>query len=376
MGTESSRMEDLGMNVFFSDRYKGRKVLITGSTGFKGSWMAFWLQLMGADVYGYSLAPDTDPSHFSLLNMDITFRSSDIRDFQSVNACFQSFQPEIVFHLAAQSLVRRSYREPLYTFETNIMGTANVIEAARLTESVRAVVIVTSDKCYRNNEWEWGYRESDPLGGHDPYSASKGCAELLTAAYRGSFFAKNTGTKNQPLIATVRAGNVIGGGDWAEDRLIPDVIRAASRKEKVKIRNPHATRPWQHVLEPLSGYLMLGQRLLEGGSVFADAWNFGPSDDDALTVREVLELLKTQWGGVDFVLESNGAQPHEAEMLKLDSSKARLKLGWRPVWDCCQALEKTAKWYEAFYEQGLVSTRSDLGAYINAARSKGLVWAK
>lgn len=376
MEPESGRVESLGMNTLFGDRYQGRKVLITGHTGFKGSWLTFWLQLMGADVCGYSLAPYTDPNHFSLLNLDITSRTADIRNFQEVKACYQSFQPEIVFHLAAQSLVRRSYKDPLYTFETNIMGTANVIEAGRLTESVRAVVIVTSDKCYQNNEWEWGYRENDPMGGHDPYSASKGCAELLTAAYRDSFFTKkNKGTKNQPLIATVRAGNVIGGGDWAEDRLIPDIIRAASRKEKVKIRNPHATRPWQHVLEPLSGYLVLGQRLLDDDSECADAWNFGPTDDDVLTVREMMERMKMQWDGLDFVLESNEAQPHEAGMLKLDSSKARQKLGWRPVWDCGQALEQTTKWYQAFYKQGLVFTRSDLESYIEISRSKGLIWA-
>ncbi|MDO9264989.1 MAG: CDP-glucose 4,6-dehydratase [Desulfosalsimonadaceae bacterium] len=364
------------MKRLFGDVYNGKKVLITGHTGFKGSWLAFWLQLMGADVCGYSLAPDTDPSHSSLLNPDITFESSDVRNFQEMITCFQSFQPEIVFHLAAQSLVRRSYREPLYTFETNIMGTANVIEAARLTESVRAVVVVTSDKCYRNNEWEWGYRESDPMGGHDPYSASKGCAELVAAAYRDSFFAENSGTKNHPLIATVRAGNVIGGGDWAEDRLIPDAIRAASCKKTVKIRNPHATRPWQHVLEPLSGYLMVGQRLFEGGGAFAGAWNFGPSDEDSLRVYEVLERLKTHWSDLDFILEPEENQPHEAGMLKLDSSRARRKLGWRPVWDCGQAIEQTIKWYRAFYEQGLISTRSDLEIYIEAARSRGLVWTK
>lgn len=363
------------MNALFGDRYKGLKVLITGHTGFKGSWLTFWLQLMGADVCGYSLPLDSDPNHFSLLNLNISSRTADIRDFQTLNECFQSFQPEIVFHLAAQSLVRRSYKEPLYTFETNIMGTANVIEAGRLTESVRAVVIVTSDKCYQNKEWEWGYRESDPMGGHDPYSASKGCAEIVTAAYRDSFFVKSTGVYNQPLIATARAGNVIGGGDWAKDRLIPDVMRAASQNEKVKIRNPHATRPWQHVLEPLLGYLMLGQRLLEGDKAFADAWNFGPSDNDVLTVRELLECLKMQWAGFDYDLESNNAQPHEASMLKLDSSRARQRLAWQPVWDCGKAIEQTINWYQKFYEKGVTSTLSDLEIYLQTARSTGMVWA-
>jgi CDP-glucose 4,6-dehydratase len=375
MGKEAGPMEALGMKNLFGNVYNNRKVLITGHTGFKGSWLVFWLQLMGADLCGYSLFPDTDPNHFSLLNIDINTRTADIRDFQKVNECIQYFQPEIIFHLAAQSLVRRSYKEPRYTFETNIMGTANVIDACRLIESVRAVVIVTSDKCYKNNEWEWGYRENDPMGGHDPYSASKGCVELVTAAYRDSFFTQNTGTNNQPLIATVRSGNVIGGGDWAEDRLVPDVIRAAILKDSVEIRNPYATRPWQHVLEPLSGYLMLGQRLIEGKNTFSDAWNFGPSDDDVLTVREVLERLKMQWAELEFVLESNGTQPHEAGMLKLDSSKARQKLGWRPVWDCGTALEKTLKWYQKFYENGSVSTQSDLEAFLLAARSRGLDWA-
>jgi CDP-glucose 4,6-dehydratase len=371
-----SPVKCIAFDSAFNSLYRNRKVLITGHTGFKGSWLAFWLQLMGADVWGYSLPPDADPNHFSLLNLNIASRTADIRDFQELNECFQAFQPEIVFHLAAQSLVRRSYKEPRYTFETNIMGTVNVIEAGRLTESVRAVVIVTSDKCYQNKEWEWGYRESDPMGGHDPYSASKGCAELVTAAYRKSYFLKNEGTENQPLIATVRAGNVIGGGDWAIDRLIPDVIRAANQKEKVIIRNPHAIRPWQHVLEPLSGYLLIGQRLLEGNSVFADAWNFGPTDDDALTVLEVLECLKMQWASLDFVLESNEDQPHEAGILKLDSSRVRQKLGWRPVWDCGQALEQTIKWYQTFYEKGFISTRSDLEAYLHAAQSRGLPWAQ
>jgi CDP-glucose 4,6-dehydratase len=376
MATASSQMENLGMNALLGGIYKSRKVLITGHTGFKGSWLAFWLSLMGADICGYSLSPDAGPNHFSLLNLNISSRTADIRAFHEVTECFESFQPEIVFHLAAQSLVRRSYKEPLYTLETNIIGTANIIEASRLTTSVRAVVIVTSDKCYQNNEWEWGYRESDSMGGHDPYSASKGCAELVTAAYRDSFFAKNRGSRNQPLIATVRAGNVIGGGDWAEDRLIPDIIRAVGQKEKVTIRNPHATRPWQHVLEPLSGYLMLAQRLFEGERAFADAWNFGPSDDDTITVREVVERLKIQWAELDFILKPNEAQPYEAGMLRLDSSRARQKLGWRSVWDCGQALEQTIKWYQAYYEQGLVSTRSDLEAYLDAARARGLIWVR
>lgn len=369
-------MEALGIEHLFGKIYRGRKVLVTGHTGFKGSWLSFWLQLMGTEVFGYSLAPDTVPNHFSLLNLDIANDTGDIRDFQKLKNCFQSFKPEIVFHLAAQSLVRRSYRQPLYTFETNVIGTANVIEASRLTESVTTVVIISSDKCYQNNEWEWGFREIDPMGGHDPYSASKGCAELVAAAYRSSFFYKKKESDRQLLIATARSGNVVGGGDWAQDRLIPDVIRATSRHAMVKIRNPLATRPWQHVLESLSGYLMLGQHLFSGKREFAEAYNFGPSDNDSLTVIQVLEHLKMIWAELDFVIESNGDQPHEAGVLKLDSSRARNKLRWRPVWDCRKALEQTIKWYQAFHEQGVVATRSDLDTYIHDAWSKNLVWAQ
>jgi len=363
------------MESLFSGIYHNRKVLITGHTGFKGSWLAFWLRLMGADVCGYSLSPETDPSHFLLLDINKNSVIGDIRDFQTLKKCAQGFQPEIVFHLAAQSLVRRSYREPLATLETNVMGTANLLEICREIPSLKAVVIVTSDKCYQNNEWEWGYRESDPMGGHDPYSTSKGCAELVTAAYRNSFFAKNTGSNNQPLVATVRAGNVIGGGDWAEDRLIPDAIRAATRNKKLKIRNPYAIRPWQHVLEPLSGYLMLGKRLLEGDRAFADAWNFGPGDGDAVKVCDILDRVKTLSSGMDFIVEPAETQPHEAGMLKLDSSRARQILGWRQVWNCDEALKKTVKWYQAYYTDGTILTRSDLENYLVDARSKRLGWA-
>lgn len=364
------------MKAFYSNVYRNRNVLITGHTGFKGSWLAFWLEQMEANLCGYALPPETHPNHFSLLGLNTHFSSisADIRDFETLNDCFQSFQPEIVFHLAAQALVRRSYREPLDTFAANVMGTANVLEASRQIPSLRAVVIVTSDKCYRNNEWEWGYKETDALGGHDPYSASKACAELVTAAFRASFFAGDTKNKQRPLIATVRAGNVIGGGDWAEDRLLPDIARAATRNETIIIRSPHAVRPWQHVMEPLSGYLLLGQQLLEGRSELADAWNFGPSDNDTLSVQEILDRLKFYWKGLNAAVESNIIQPHEAGMLNLDSSKTRRKLGWRPVWDCGQALEKTAMWYQRYYDQGLVSTAADILAFIETAKDKGLRW--
>jgi CDP-glucose 4,6-dehydratase len=371
-------MEDMGMNTLFGGRYKGRKVLITGHTGFKGSWLAFWLRKMGADVCGYSLPLDTDPSHFSLLNLEIYSKIADIRDFQKLNLCFQSFQPEIVFHLAAQSIVRRSYNDPLYTFETNIMGTANVVEACRLTQSVRALVVVTSDKCYQNNEWEWGYRENDPMGGHDPYSASKGCAELVTSAYRNSFFAINTGNKNQALIATVRAGNVIGGGDWAEDRLIPDVIRSASRKKKVKIRNPQSIRPWQHVLEPLSGYLRLGQKLLEDYHECAEAFNFGPLDEGVVTVVDIVNIAIKCWPKIDLDIEKDMVpnQPHEAGILKLDCSKSRTKLNWSPLWNVKTAVEKTFQWYRTFYEEKKVQSTEDLLHYIADAKKQNVSWVR
>lgn len=364
------------MKDLFHNSYFRRKVLVTGHTGFKGSWLAFWLLQMGAEVCGCSLSPETRPNHFSLLDMEMDSRRVDIREAAHLFDCFRSFQPEIVFHLAAQSLVRRSYRDPLNTFYTNTMGTANLLEACRMTKSVRAVVIVTSDKCYRNNEWEWGYRECDPVGGHDPYSSSKGCAELVTASFRESFFSPGTGDNHTALIATARAGNVIGGGDWAEDRLIPDMVRAVTQKQVMKIRKPHGLRPWQHVLEPLSGYLMLGQRLLDGDNTLAGAWNFGPSEDDNLSVIMLLKRMQSHWPRVEFVVDSRKDQLHEAGLLKLDSSKAREKLGWRPVWNSEQTLEKTAAWYQAFYDHDNVLTESDLNAYFEAAHDKGVAWTQ
>lgn len=273
------------MRNLFCGVYKKRKVLITGHTGFKGSWLTFWLSQMGADVLGYALEPDTNPNHFSMLDLPIASVIGDIRDIEHLTRVFDRFQPEIIFHLAAQSLVRRSYDDPAETFKTNVIGTVNIFEACRRTSSVRAVINVTSDKCYENREWLWGYRENDPMGGYDPYSASKGCAELVTSAYRNSFFnLAEYDRKHYTLLASVRAGNVIGGGDWAKDRIMTDIMEAVSQGEKLYIRNPRATRPWQHVLEPLSGYLLLGQKLLEGEKEFAEAWNFGPNDDGAISI--------------------------------------------------------------------------------------------
>ena len=280
------------MENLFGGIYKGKKVLLTGHTGFKGSWLALWLHKMGADVVGIALPAPTSPNHLELLNLNITSEMIDIRDAKAINKAFQKHQPEIVFHLAAQPLVRYSYENPHETFETNVMGTINIYEAVRNCSSVEVIVNITSDKCYDNKEWIWGYRENDAMGGYDPYSASKGCAELVTASYRNSFFNLDSyGKSHNVLLASCRAGNVIGGGDWADDRLIPDIMRAVDKNETVTIRSPHATRPWQHVLEPLSGYLLVGQKLLEGKKEFADGWNFGPSDEGSISVKEVVEHI-------------------------------------------------------------------------------------
>ena len=380
-------------NLFFDNIYSGKCVLVTGHTGFKGSWLVLWLANLGAEIIGYSLNPPTEPNHFDLLTLQpsnpLTLQSviGDIRDAKKLNETFQTYKPDIVFHMAAQPLVRYSYNNPVETFETNVIGTINVLEACRQTESVRAVVNITSDKCYENREWVWGYRENDPMGGYDPYSASKGCAELVTSAYRRSFFANPPTLQpssppylqpsNHPaLLASARAGNVIGGGDWAADRLIPDVMRAVSRNEKVVIRNPKSTRPWQHVLEPLSGYLALGQKLLEGKSEYSGGWNFGPDDESNIYVEEVVENMKGCWHKIDYQLQpSSSPALHEAGLLKLDCSKAHSKLNWKPVWDIKKTLAITAQWYKEFYENDRIMSQRDLDEYILDARKKGLRWA-
>ncbi len=360
----------------FNSIYKDRRILITGHTGFKGSWLALWLTEMGSEVVGYSLEPPTSPSHFEVLNIPMTSIIGDIRDFEKICEIFRQYQPEIVFHMAAQPLVRHSYKEPKETFEINVMGTINVFEACRKTSSVKAVVNITSDKCYENKEWIWGYRENDPMGGYDPYSASKGCSELVTTAYRNSFFYPDQyGKTHQILLASARSGNVIGGGDWAEDRLIPDIMRAVSRKEKVFIRNPIATRPWQHVLEPLSGYLHLGQKLSEGKMSFAQAWNFGPADESAITVENVVNHIKRFWNTIDYEIQNNPDNPHEAELLKLDCSKAHIQLGWKSVWNSLTTFKRTTEWYKKYYEQGTVSSLNDLNRYIRDAQEKQTEWA-
>ncbi len=356
--------------------YQNRRVFLTGHTGFKGSWLALWLHEMGAEVMGYSLEPPTTPSHWDLLKLPVKSVIADIRDFETLNKSLRQFKPEIVFHLAAQPLVRLSYDEPRLTYETNVMGTLNLLEACRGTPSVQAIINVTSDKCYENQEWVWGYRENDPMGGYDPYSSSKGCSELLTSSYRNSFFNPNDyGDKHHVLLASARAGNVIGGGDWAKDRLVPDIMQMAGKKESVLIRNPRATRPWQHVLEPLSGYLMLGQKLLEGGKEFAEGWNFGPSDEDSTTVLEAVSFMKESWPQIDCKLADSGDHPHEASLLKLDCSKAHIRLDWSDCWDLRDAFEKTVHWYRSYYESHAQNSRQDLMDYVNSASEKKKTWA-
>lgn len=330
--------------------WSGRRVLVTGHTGFKGSWLALWLQQSGANVMGYALPPPTSPSLFEEARVGERMTSviADVRDLDRLCAAVAEHRPEIVFHMAAQSLVRRSYAEPVDTYATNVMGTVHLLEAVRRAGGVRVVVNITSDKCYENREWVWGYREVDPMGGYDPYSNSKGCAELVTAAYRASFFNAADYSKHGVALASVRAGNVIGGGDWASDRLIPDIMAAFLAERPVVIRNPHAIRPWQHVLEPLRGYMLLAERLWHQGPEFADAWNFGPADEDARPVEWIVSRLARNWGaGARWQLDP-GEHPHEARYLKLDCSKVKARLGWRPVWSLDRALDQIVAWYRAF----------------------------
>jgi CDP-glucose 4,6-dehydratase len=328
-----------------SNFWQHKRVFLTGHTGFKGSWLALWLQAMGAKVTGYALSPPTEPNLFTVAKVEQGLTQhfiADIRDAESLSHAMQAAQPDIVLHLAAQALVRYSYQQPVETYAVNVMGTVNLLEAVRATPSVKAVVNVTTDKCYENREWLWGYRENEALGGFDPYSSSKACAELVTAAYRQSFL-QNSGV----ALASARAGNVIGGGDWASDRLIPDFLRAIDANAPLIIRSPEATRPWQHVLEPLSGYLQLAERLFTDGVAFAEAWNFGPLDEDARSVRWIVEQLAALRPEVNWHCEST-AQAHEAHYLKLDSSKAFQRLQWQPRWRLATALQKTLFWHEAW----------------------------
>jgi len=331
--------------------WHSRKVFLTGHTGFKGSWLALWLLSMGADVCGYALDPPTEPSLYRLLDLDGQLQSihGDTRDLAALESAMRSFAPEVVIHLAAQPIVRLSYEQPVETYAVNVLGTVHLLDAVRRTPNVRAVVVITSDKCYENQEWHWPYREYEPMGGHDPYSSSKGCAELVIAAYRRSFFEPGSHSQHQVAVASARAGNVIGGGDWALDRLVPDIVRAFAAGEPVIIRNPEAVRPWQHVLEPLAGYLGLAQRLVTDGTAFAEAWNFGPADSDARPVRYLVSELARLWGDAASWRSVEPEQVHEAHILRLDSSKARARLGWSPRWTLDEALANIVHWYKVFY---------------------------
>lgn len=330
--------------------WHGKKIFLTGHTGFKGSWLSLWLQQLGAKVTGYALQPPTNPSLFEVANVvqGMTSITGDIRDGAALAKAMREAEPDIVIHMAAQSLVRRSYADPVETYSTNVMGMVHLLEAVRQTQSVRVVVAVTSDKCYDNKEWLWGYRESEAMGGFDPYSNSKGCAELVTAAYRNSYFNPVKYGEHGVALASARAGNVIGGGDWAEDRLIPDILHAIGENRPVVIRNPHAIRPWQHVLEPLGGYLLLAQKLYTNGVEYAEGWNFGPDDEDAQPVQWIVEHLVQQWDdGASWRLDE-GNHPHEAHYLKLDCSKARMRLDWRPHWRLEHTLEMIVSWQRAW----------------------------
>ena len=356
------------MNAAF---WQGKKVFLTGHTGFKGAWLALWLQELGAEVTGFSLAPPTDPSLFELASVadGMVSLEGDIRDIAALQQALADVRPDIVLHLAAQSLVRPSYKDPIETYSTNVMGSLNVLEAVRQTGGVRAVVMVTTDKCYENKERPEPYSEGEPLGGYDPYSSSKACMEILTASYRNSFFPADVYARHQTAVASARAGNVIGGGDWATDRLLPDVLAAFEVGKPAQIRNPNAIRPWQHVLEPLHGYLLLAEQLFENGSDYAEAWNFGPDDSDTQTVGWIVEQLAETWSSDASWEIDAGDHPHEANILKLDSTKARTKLQWQPRWSLQIALQRIAEWHSAYIAEADMRTCciGQINSYLNDA---------
>ncbi|MBI5099498.1 MAG: CDP-glucose 4,6-dehydratase [Nitrospirae bacterium] len=351
MEFRKSSVEGVVVNKNF---WKDKKVLITGHTGFKGSWLSLWLQSLGSQVIGYALDPSGKPNLFEDANVagEMVSIFGDVRNLELLQSVLEKHKPEIIFHMAAQSLVRYSYYHPVETYTSNIMGTVNILEAVRRTDNVRVVVNITSDKCYENKEWAWGYREIEPMGGHDPYSSSKGCAELVTAAYRNSYFSNEDIDRQSVAVATARAGNVIGGGDWSEDRLVPDIMRSFIKNRPVVIRNPNAIRPWQHVLEPLSGYLLLAEKLWDDGPRFSEAWNFGPADDDAKPVSWIVENLVRAWGEGASWRTDTTLQPHEALFLKLDCSKTKHLLGWSHRLSLAVALEWTADFYRLYKRKG------------------------
>ena len=379
MGRWPRAMEGVGMTHAFSGVFMGRRVLVTGHTGFKGSWLCQWLLDLGAQIHGIALAPATDPALFDVLNLKqrIDHRVLDIRDGAALRSAVAAIEPELVFHLAAQPLVRLSYREPAETWATNVLGTVHLLESIRACATVRACVVVTSDKCYENREQLWGYRESDAMGGHDPYSSSKGATELAVASWRRSFFHAPTSCR----LASARAGNVIGGGDWATDRIVTDFVSAIRRGQPLTLRNPLATRPWQHVLEPLSGYLNLAAHLVrDDGQMFADGWNFGPAETSVVTVELLARALAAEWGAGTVRVEQDPTRPHEAGLLKLDGSKAAARLGWRSIWDMPTTLRHTVAWYKthadgASSESLRALTHRQITEYSAEAARLGMPWA-
>lgn len=357
MGEREGALEDLVMGAptrhDLAGAYAGKRVFLTGHTGFKGGWLALWLRDLGAEVFGYALAPDPDPALFRAAGVEeaVHHRLGDVRDPAALRTALAEARPDVVFHLAAQPLVRESYAAPVATVETNVLGTVHLLEAVRLARRPCAVVVVTSDKAYENRERHDGYHEDEAMGGHDLYSASKGAAEILVSAYRSSFFPRGRIREHGVALATARAGNVVGGGDWAKDRIVPDAVSALAAGRPVPVRNPSSVRPWQHVLEPLGGYLLLGARLAgEGGAAFAEGWNFGPRDDDAVPVRDLVQALIGSWGSGSWEDRSDPAAPHEAAFLRLRIDKARSRLGWSPRWDVGETMRRTARWYRAFHE--------------------------
>jgi len=354
----------------FGNIYAGKKVLITGHTGFKGSWLSLWLHQLGAEVVGYSKEIPTQPSHFELLDLPIETITGDVRDGEKLKEVVAKHRPDLVFHLAAQPLVRLSYNKPVETYETNVIGSLKLYEACRASE-IKAIVSITTDKVYHNQEWLWGYRENDPLGGYDPYSSSKGCMELMTDSYRNSYFnLSKYKESHQTLLATARAGNVIGGGDWAEDRLIPDLVRGVVKGEAAIIRSPQSVRPWQHVLEPLYGYLLLGEQLLRENTSFAEAWNFGPLQRANITVGAICEVFKKEWPAFSYIVDTNQVQEmHETNFLQLDSTKSFTRLNWQPQWDD-DPFSQTINWYYQFSTENKVISKSQLKAYTNSFSQK------
>jgi CDP-glucose 4,6-dehydratase len=361
-------MDHLVNQHLFGGIYRDKKILITGITGFKGSWLAKWLQMMGAKVVGIGLEPDTTPNHFGLLGLK--YRCVDIRNTEKLGETIIEEQPDLVFHLAAQALVRKSYSEPVTTYDTNVLGSLNVYNACRSLLDLKGIVSITSDKVYENKEQYRSYKESDELGGYDMYSSSKACMEIMTSSYIRSY--KNE--LNFPIV-TARAGNVIGGGDWAADRLIPDLVRATKQNRSVNIRYPEAVRPWQHVLEPLSGYLVLGQQLLKDNSTISGAWNFGPSTQKYTTVKEVLQIAQSKWEDIQFEMDEDKEKLHEAGILAVDSTKSNTLLNWSPIWDTEKAIEMTIDWYKLFLKESSINTANDIREYVAGAKEQNLTWA-